>query len=152
MPTETSATPRDVCAAMNRLIRACVDDASAHLDAAGVVRGAGDRDALRSSAGDRDLFVRELRAIVERHGGAARRDGSLLRRLRVYAHHARAVLVGFNDGDAYLDCARLEAETARLYAVALDLRLPNDARSIVEHQRDTIAQDEARLRRKAFLR
>lgn len=152
MPPETAMNPRSICAAMNRLIRACVDDSSAQTDAAGVVREAANRDALLSNASDRDRFVRELRRVVEQHGGTARSDGSLMRRLHLHARHAHAVLVGSNEGDAYQDCARLETQTADLYEATLELRLPNDVRSVVEHQHETIARDEADLRRKSFLR
>jgi hypothetical protein len=38
MPTETAMSPRSICAAMNWLIRACVDDASAQANAAAIAR------------------------------------------------------------------------------------------------------------------
>jgi len=101
METETSVSPQVLCAAMNRLIRACEDDILALGRTTGVARSASDRDALRSSSGARAMFIRELRTLVKSHRGVARRGGSFAERVWTLVRNARALLVGLDEGDAY---------------------------------------------------
>ena len=152
METERSLSPQIVCAALNRLICACEDDVLALGRTAGVARSASDRDALEACSGERAMFIRELRTLVKSHSGVARRGGSFGERVWTLARSARALLVGVDEGDAYHACARLEAATEGAYAKALLMRLPNDARTVVERQHEAIARDSAYLRRKSFVR
>ena len=152
MRTETAVSPQIVCAAVNRLIRACEDDILSLGRTADIARSATDREELRSRVEERAMFVRELGALVKSHGGVARRGGSFGQRLWTLARSARHLVVGVDEGDAYHACARLEAATEGRYAKALLVRLPNDVRTMIERQHEAIARDGAYLRKKSFLR
>lgn len=151
-PIETSATPRAVCNAVNRLIGACKDDVLLQDATAADVGDVDEHERLTARSRQRDVFVVELSGIVRDLGGTPRGTGSALERARAAFRSGRAALIGPNDGDAYGACARVEAKAERAYAEVLLLGLPDGARAVVERQHGEIARDVVELRRKTFLR
>ncbi len=128
---------------MNRLIVACEGDILTDRDAITAVRNPQEKEKFRQHAARREVFINDASIAIRALGGHPLGTASAGAWARSFGRHARALVAGWNEGDAYAACVDSRRHTARSYAKALKAKLPDDARFGVTQQ---LAEVEADLR------
>ena len=149
-PAHANGSPRDVRAALTRLIVAACDDALALGAAALVVDDAERRGRLLHQARRRAVFQRDLSVAVASLGGVPVKAGSYRAALSRLARAVRRFLAGPHEGDAYAACARAAEKSSAAYATALRSTLPVDVRFGIERQFSETEWDRHELWRLRF--
>jgi uncharacterized protein (TIGR02284 family) len=131
---------------LNRLIVACKDDITVFDAAARVVGDPTQKERLRIASVARVRFVGDLAMAVIGAGGVPSKHGSLRVAIATWLGRLKTVMGGKHDGDAYARCARVEAQTAELYADALRSPLQDDAHFGVLRQRAEVDRNRRELK------
>jgi len=135
------------CRALNRLLVACRDEAMA-LDLAVLrMQRPERRERLAEQLRRRTVFRDDLGAAIVALGGVPVQRPSYRAKLRsIFASFEETPLVWPHVGTAYRACARSVERTARAYARALALDLPEGVRYGLERQYEEIEYDRKELR------
>ena len=151
MDTETTSrrSARRARRAMSRVLIACQEDILVAGDAQYAASDGALIEHLRAQAVDRGVFVAELRRELLARGAMPSERASSMAWLRSIGRHARALVGGWHEGDAYAALVHAEERTAQAYIDALAGWLPADARFGLTRQLARINDDleEARVQR-----
>ena len=141
----SKTNPNTVRRTLNHLAVACHDEAFA-LDSAALQFG-GERGArLRQQSSRRGVFLGDLRSGVEALAGVPAHGPSYRAKITGALRSVEALVLGAHQGKGYISCARATARTARAYARALTLDLPDDVRFGLVRQQAEIDADWQELR------
>jgi uncharacterized protein (TIGR02284 family) len=140
-PTPTPKADKDVVLVLNQLIETCTDGEKGYAIAAADVRDAGLKIALGGWSDERAAFVKELRALVAKIGGAPESEGTLRGTLHRTLMQLREALEIRSDRLVLEECERGDRAALETYDNALR-RLPKGVdpamRAAIERQTATI--------------
>jgi len=146
----TTTSVRATNGILNGLIVACGDDVRVQ-GAAARAAGGESRLKLEDATRVRGEFINELSQLVRDGGGTATDGGSTFEAAAVMFASMRSLVIGNHPGDRYSACARVEGKTLALYERALEGRLPDKVRSVLERQVEQIASDHEEWRRRRIV-
>jgi len=142
MAAERQGTVAD----LNGLIEACKDRELGYRTAAQAACNHDFQALLHSYERQSAEFVAELRAEVERRGGAPAETGSVTGWLTRGWLHLTALVAGGDDAAVIVACGHGEDAARAAYEAALAGPLPPEARAVVERQYAAVRAGHDRLR------
>jgi len=155
MQPNLKASPRSVCAELNRLILTCKEDVLVYGAAASIVSDLHARDLFLERSQRRAVFVGELSALIVALGGTPEQRARRFTRFSGLLHGYRGTILGFvggvHDSRSYDACAHAAAKSEGVYEDVLRSPLTDDAQTTIERQHAEIARDSVELRRQRFL-
>jgi len=143
----TNADPKRIVAALNALVETCKDGEKGYKNAAADVRDLTFRAIFTHYSQQRAQFAAALQSIIERYGGYAENNGSVVGALRRGWLDLKSALEGGTDQAVLNGCERGEEAARRDYETAMRKALPQDVELLVRAQYAAILQAHDEIRR-----
>jgi uncharacterized protein (TIGR02284 family) len=136
-----------VISVLNGLIETCKDGEKGYKNAAADVRDPVFRALFTHFSQQRAQFATALQATIERMGGHAENNGSVVGAIRRGWMDLKSALEGGSDHAMLVECERGEDAAKRNYEQAMRKALPYDIEILVQAQYTSILQAHDEMRR-----